>query len=167
MALVKLFLGFHLFKKNVTRPFNHVCLLLLFLFSLITESIVKIIFPSFLAFDSFLLFFRPTVLNAQVNKLDLLGGNDRRGLTLVDLRRMLVLVMKLGEVHALFTLQPAQAAAAAVIRLLVLLNSNSIATGAALAALVAVHAAAIAQQVAPIVLLFFLGAGKKERARRW
>ena len=144
MTLVKLFLGFHLFKKNVTRPFNHVCLLLVFLFSLITESIVKIIFPSFLAFDC-LLFFRLIVLNAQVNKLDLLRGNDRRGLTLIDLRRMLVEVMKLGEVHALFTLQPTQARAAAVILLLVLLNGYSIATGAAPAALVAVHAAAIAQ----------------------
>ena len=102
----------------------------------------------------------------QVNKLDLLGGDDRWGLILIDLRRMLVGVVKLGEVHALFTLQPAQTPSTAVILLLVLLNSNSIATGAALTALVAVHAAAIAQQVAPIVFLFFLGAGEKERARR-
>ena len=102
----------------------------------------------------------------QVNKLDLLGGDDRWGLILIDLRRMLVGVVKLGEVHALFTLQPTQAPSTAVILLLVLLNSNSIATGAALTALVAVHAAAIAQQVAPIVFLFFLGARKKERARR-
>ena len=108
------------------------------------------------------MFFCLAVLYAQVNKLELLGGNHGRGLTLINHGRKIVELMILGEVHALFTFQPTQdASVAAVIRLLVLLRSDSIATRAALAALAAVHAAAIAQQAAPIVWLLFLGAGEE------
>ena len=69
---------------------------------------------------------------------------------------MLIIVLVIGEVDTFFTLQSTQASTASVILLLVPMINNYIATGAALAAYVAVHGATVAYKTAPDVFLFFL-----------